>query len=208
MDAFDPFGSDDSPPGTNLLAPVIGGGLNQGTSPLAAPLAPSAASAEASSDLPSPIFPMGVPTASSGEATLGRNTSSTTSGEAGNRDYSTISSGEPFSTVQSVFPQNESSVNENNFAGAEAVAAVTAGDPIYNYDTASFEESPKPFADSNTAVGISGEFPPPGNFANFEANLAPAEIVQTNPVAGLIDGNKVSIEQVWSKFEPRRPDGN
>ena len=84
-------------------------------------------------------------------------------------------------------------MNENTCAEAKAVAAVTAGGSIYNYETASFEESPRPFVDSNNiAEGICGEFPPPGNFANFEANLAPAEIAQTNHVAGLIDSNKVS----------------
>ena len=190
MDAFDPFGSDDSPPLTNLLAPIIGGGLNQGTSPLGAPLAPSAAS----TDSPSPSFSMGVSIASSGVITSSPNISSTIPGaimsaDTGNRDYSILSSGEALSTENSVFSQNTISENENTFPEAEA--ALTAGGPTYNYETASFEEPLKPFADSNKAEGISGDFAPPGNFANFEANLTPAEIVQTNPVAGPIDSNKV-----------------
>ena len=213
MDAFDPFGYDDPPPATNLLAPVIGSSLSQGTSPSAAPLTTSVASTVPSIDSPLPIFPTGALPASAGGTTLGPSTASssneafassatpagtmsampagTMSTGSGIGNYSTLSSGEPLSAEQSVFPQNTSSLDENAFA--EIGAAVTSGGPTYNYETASFDEpQQKPFEDSKTAEGTSGDFPSQGNFASFEATLAPAEIIQTNLAAGLIDGNKVS----------------
>ena len=193
MDAFDPFGSDNPPLATNLLAPVMGSSLNQGISPLATPS--SAASVVPSTDLPVPILPMGAPIASAGEGSFGPNYSSATPGlvagtmcsGAENKDYSILSSAESFSTGQSVFSQNVSSMDENT----EAVAPVATGGPNYNYETASFEEPQGPFGDSSTAPT------PAGNFANFEATLAPAEIVQTNLAAGLVESNKVSAGNVW-----------
>ena len=159
MDAFDPFGSDDPPPVTNLLAPVIGSGLSQGTSPSAAPPATSVASTVPSINSPFPILSTGALPASACGTTLGPSTASS-SNEAfasaatpagtmsatpagtmstGSRigDYSTLSSGEPWSTELSIFPQNASSVDENAFA--ETGAAVTSGGPTYNYETASFD---------------------------------------------------------------------
>ena len=242
MDAFDPFGSDDPPPATNLLAPVIGSGLSQGTSPSSAPLATSVASTVPSTDSPFPILPMGVVAASAGGTTLGTSTASS-SNEAfasaaapagtmsatpagtmlatpagtmsatpagtmstGSRigDYSTLSSGEPWSTELSIFPQNASSVDENAFA--ETGAAVTSGGPTYNYETASFDEpQQRPFEDSKTAEAAFGEFLSQGNFASFEATLAPAEIIQTNLAAGLIDGKKVSIVSISKTKEDFDP---
>ena len=67
MDAFDPFGSDDPPPALNLLAPVIGGNINQGPSPSAVnPLFPSTG------------LPIGASTASDVDPTLGSNSTSLT----------------------------------------------------------------------------------------------------------------------------------
>ena len=190
MDAFDPFGSDDPPPALNLLAPVIGGNINQGPSPSAAPLPISV-----NPLFPSTGLPIGASTASDVDPTLGSNSTSLTNDGS-----------QPFATGQSVFPQNSSSMVEETSAGSGA--ADLNGALTYNYETASFGEPLKPFEDTNRAGETSEGFP---GLGNFEATLAPAEIVETNLAAGLVGNSKVSMKLkigLSTSFKRGRLDAN
>ena len=87
--------------------------------------------------------------------------------------------GDLFSTQHSYQSYDVTSPGES----APAQDGLTISTPVYNYETASFEEPPqKPIRNSNSAEE---------NFANFNQALAPADVIPTNFEAGLVDNNKV-----------------
>ena len=184
MDAFDPFSSDDNPPPPGgLLAPSVMGGapgiMSSSPSPLLAPsLNPP--SPETSSEIPPPIESQTAPDSDIAVVQSGFTSTSPTTqwpSTQGSANYSSM--GDLFSTQhtdqsfditspgESVLPQN----------------GPTISTPVYNYETASFEEPPKKsIGDSNSAEE---------NFANFDQALAPADVIPSNFAAGLVDNNKV-----------------
>ena len=189
MDAFDPFGSDDNPPPPGgLLAPAVMGGapgiMSSSPSPLlASPL--NHASPETSSEIPPPIEPQTAPDISlvqSGFTSTSPNIQwPSTQGSA---NYSSM--GDLFSTQHSDQSLDVTSPGES----AQAQDGPTISTPVYNYETASFEEPPqKPIGDSNSAEE---------NFANFDEALAPADVIPSNFAAGLVDNNKVGKLNLWS----------
>ena len=87
--------------------------------------------------------------------------------------------GDLFSTQHSDQSLDVTSPSES----AQAQDGPTISTPVYNYETASFEEPPqKPIRNFNSAEE---------NFANFDEALAPADVIPSNFAAGLVDNNKV-----------------
>ena len=186
MDAFDPFGSDDNPPPPGgLLAPALMGGapssiMSSSPSPLLAPqLNPP--SPETSSEIPPPMETQTAPDSDISVIQSGFiSTSPITQWPStqGSANYSSM--GDLFSTQHGDHSHDVTSPGESVLAQD---GPTTISTPVYNYETASFEEPPqKPIRNSNSAEE---------NFANFNQALAPADVIPTNFEAGLVDNNKV-----------------
>ena len=186
MDAFDPFGSDDNPlPPGGLLAPALMGGapssiMSSAPSPLLAPqLNPP--SPETSSEIPPPMETQTAPDSDISVIQSGFiSTSPITQWPStqGSANYSSM--GDLFSTQHSDQSLDVTSPGESVLAQD---GPTTISTPVYNYETASFEEPPqKPIRNSNSAEE---------NFANFDEAVAPADVIPSNFEAGLVDNNKV-----------------
>ena len=183
MAAFDPFGSDDNPPPpASLLAPAVMGGapgiMSPSPSPLLAPpLSP--ASPEIINEIPPPIESQTAPDCDISLVQSGFTSTSPNiqwPSTQGSANYSSM--GDLFSTQHSDQSLDVTSPGES----AQAQDGPTISTPVYNYETASFEEPKKPIGDSNSAEE---------NFANFDEALAPADVIPSNFAAGLVDNNKV-----------------
>ena len=192
MDAFDPFSSDDNPPPPGgLLAPSVMGGapgiMSSSPSPLLAPsLNPP--SPETSSEMP---LPMETQTAPDSDIAVVQSGFTSTSpniqwpSTQGSANYSGM--GDLFSTQHSDQSLDVTSPGESILAQD---GPTTISTPVYNYETASFEEPPqKPIRNFNPAEE---------NFANFDEALAPADVIPSNFAAGLVDNNKVGKLNLWS----------
>ena len=183
MDLFDPFGFDDNPPPPGgLLTPALMGGaptsiMSSSPSPLLAPqLNPP--SPDTSSEIPPPME-----TAPDSDIAAVQSGFTSTSpniqwpSTQGSAKYSSM--GDLFSTQHSYQSYDVTSPGES----APAQDGLTISTPVYNYETASFEEPPqKPIRNSNSAEE---------NFANFDEAVAPADVIPSNFEAGLVDNNKV-----------------
>ena len=193
MDLFDPFGSDDNPPPPGgLLTPALMGGaptsiMSSSPSPLLAPqLNPP--SPDTSSEIPPPME-----TAPDSDIAAVQSGFTSTSpniqwpSTQGSANYSSM--GDLFSTQHSYQSYDVTSPGES----APAQDGLTISTPVYNYETASFEEPPqKPIRNSNSAEE---------NFANFNQALAPADVIPTNFEAGLVDNNKVGKVILGVRFQ-------
>ena len=190
MDAFDPFGSDDNPPPpASLLAPAVAGGAPGIMSPsptplLAPPLSP--ASPETINEIPPPIESQTAPDCDISLVQSGFTSTSPNIQWPSTQGSANYSMGDLFSTQHSDQSLDVTSPGESVLAQDEP----TISTPVYNYETASFEEPPKKsIGDSNSAEE---------NFANFDEALAPADVIPTNFAAGLVDNNKVGKLNLWS----------